>query len=220
MLLGRELAEALEISETSLVNHEINKNVVWHNAAVTKAHREQMNGHRAMVVWLTGLSGAGKSTLAHAVEQRLHNQGRRTFVLDGDNVRHGLCNDLGFSRQDRRENIRRAAEMSKLFVDAGLIVLAAFISPLNDDRTLAKQIVGSDNFLEIHVHCPLEVCETRDVKGMYRLARAGEIREFTGISAPYEPPENPDLVLETNENTIDQSVTKIISLLEDKLVLS
>ncbi len=195
------------------MSQKIDKNAVWHRASVTRHERELLHGHKAAVVWFTGLSGAGKSTIAHAVEKRLHKRGRRTFVLDGDNVRHGLCSDLGFSPEDRHENLRRIAEMSKLFVEAGTIVLAAFISPKNADRENVKQIVGAENFMEVFVSCPLEVCEGRDVKGFYRRARAGEITQFTGISAPYEPPIAPALVLDTSISSLDQCVEKVLVLL-------
>ena len=191
--------------------------VVWHSPTVTRVDRERQNGHRACVIWFTGLSGAGKSTLAHALEAALFSRGMRTYVFDGDNVRHGLCGDLGFSPSDRRENLRRIGEMAKLFADAGVIGLAAFISPLREDRELVRRIVGSDNFVEVFVSCPLDVCETRDVKGMYRRARAGEIAEFTGISAPYEAPESPDLVLETGRESIGDSVERMLSLILPRL---
>ncbi len=191
--------------------------VVWHSPTVTRVDRERQNGHRACVIWFTGLSGAGKSTLAHALEAALFSRGMRTYVFDGDNVRHGLCGDLGFSPSDRRENLRRIGEMAKLFADAGVVGLAAFISPLREDRELVRRIVGSDNFVEVFVSCPLDVCETRDVKGMYRRARAGEIAEFTGISAPYEAPESPDLVLKTGRESIGDSVERMLSLILPRL---
>ena len=191
--------------------------VVWQSPTVTRVDRERQNGHRACVIWFTGLSGAGKSTLAHALEAALFSRGMRTYVFDGDNVRHGLCGDLGFSPSDRRENLRRIGEMAKLFADAGVVGLAAFISPLREDRELVRRIVGSDNFVEVFVSCPLDVCETRDVKGMYRRARAGEIAEFTGISAPYEAPESPDLVLETGRESIGDSVERMLSLILPRL---
>lgn len=193
-------------------------NVVRHHGSVTAERREQQNGQRAMVVWFTGLSGAGKSTLAHEVEEALHNQGRRSFVLDGDNVRHGLCSDLGFSPADRRENLRRIAEVARLFVEAGSIVLAAFISPLRADRERVKQIVGAERFVEIYVSCPLEICEQRDVKGMYRRARAGTLPEFTGISAPYEPPHVPELVVDTSELSLMESVNLVLKFIGSMIV--
>ncbi len=181
------------------MDHEKSSNVVWHNATVTRLRREQQNGHRGGLFWFTGLSGAGKSTLAHTVEESLHQQGYRTFVLDGDNVRHGLCADLGFSEEDRKENIRRIGHMAMLYVEAGIVVLTAFISPFRADRDNVRKIAGAD-FKEIYCKCSLEVCEERDVKGLYKRARAGEIPDFTGISSPYEVPEFADLTIDTESN--------------------
>lgn len=186
-------------------------NVVWHNATVTRARREIQNGHHGAIIWFTGLSGSGKSTLAHAVEEALHQQGCRTFVLDGDNVRHGLCGDLGFSEKDRQENIRRIGEMAKLFMEAGIIVLTAFISPYRVDRNRVRGMVGQGDFIEVYCDTPIEVCETRDVKGLYKKARAGEIAEFTGISSPYEKPETPELVLNTGVDSLDRCVQEVMS---------
>ena len=194
-------------------------NTVWHNATVTRERREQLNGHKSALIWLTGLSGSGKSTLAHTIEEILHQRGCRTFVFDGDNVRHGLCADLGFSQQDRTENIRRIAHMSKLFLEAGIISLTAFISPFRKDRDLVRNLVGQDSFIEVYCHCPLEVCESRDVKGLYRRARAGEISDFTGISSPYEPPENPALVLETGSAPLDECRDAVIDLLVRRSII-
>lgn len=174
-------------------------NLVWHHATVTRERRELMNKHRGAIFWFTGLSGAGKSTLAHTVEEKLHQQGCRTFVLDGDNVRHGLCADLSFSDEDRKENIRRIGQMAKLYVEAGIIVLTAFISPFKSDRENVRKIAGSD-FHEIFCKSSLEVCEKRDVKGLYKRARAGEIPDFTGISSPYEEPANPELEVNTESH--------------------
>lgn len=193
--------------------------VIWHHATVTRQRREQLNGHKAAVVWFTGLSGAGKSTLAHAVEEELHRAGCRTFVFDGDNVRHGLCSDLGFTIQDRRENIRRIGEMAKLFVEAGVIALTAFISPLRADRQRVRQLMAEGDFIEIYVKCPLEICESRDVKGMYKKARAGLIKEFTGISSPYEEPETPDLVVDAGKETLMESVNNVLALLRQRGVI-
>lgn len=195
------------------------RNTVWHDARVTRARREQQNGHRGVVMWFTGLSGAGKSTLAHELEERLHQMGCRTFVFDGDNVRHGLCQDLGFSPQDRTENIRRTGEMAKLFVNAGVIALMAFISPFAADRERVRQLLGDQDFIEIYCRCAIEVCEARDTKGLYRRARAGEIKDFTGVSSPYEPPENPDLVLDTGSEPLQICVDKTVALLERKDVI-
>lgn len=190
------------------------KNVVWHHATVTRSRREKMNGHRSVILWFTGLSGAGKSTLAHAVEERLHLMGCRTFVLDGDNVRHGLCSDLGFSAEDRVENIRRVGEMAKLFQEAGVIVLTAFISPFRSDRERIRNLVPHGEFLEIYCSCPMEVCEERDVKGLYKRARAGIIKDFTGVSSPYEEPENPELIVDTGNSSLEECVDQVIALLQ------
>lgn len=173
------------------------RDIVWHHAAVSRAQMESLNGHRSLMLWFTGISGSGKSSIAHAVEERLHQQGCRTFVLDGDNLRHGLCADLGFSPRDRAENIRRTGEVARLFMEAGMIVLAAVISPSRRDREKLKALVADGDFIEIYCRCPLEICEQRDVKGLYRRARAGEIKSFTGISSSYEAPGSPDLILDT-----------------------
>lgn len=191
-------------------------NVVWHHATVTRKRREVMNNHGGVILWFTGLSGAGKSTLAHAVEEELHNMGCHTFVLDGDNVRHGLCADLGFSAEDRIENIRRIGEMSKLFVEAGVIVLTAFISPFRSDRERVRSLVPHGDFLEIYCKASLDVCEGRDVKGMYKRARAGEIKDFTGISSPYEAPVDPELAVETGSLTLEESVDSVMRLLRER----
>ena len=194
-------------------------NVVWHHATVTRSRRETLNGHRGVILWFTGLSGAGKSTIAHALEERLHMMGCRTLVFDGDNVRHGLCGDLGFSVVDRTENIRRVGEMVKLFLDAGVIALTAFISPLRSDRRRVRQLVGEGDFIEVYCRCSLDVCEARDVKGLYKKARAGEIKEFTGISSPYEEPETPELVLDTDKHTLDECVDQLVEYLRKTRVL-
>jgi len=197
----------------------IRENIIRHKAAVTRPRRETLNGHRSITLWFTGLSGSGKSTLAHAVEERLHLMGCRTYVFDGDNVRHGLCKDLGFSPDDRKENLRRIAEMIRLFVDAGVISLTAFISPLEADRQMVKEIIGSDIVLEIFCDCPLEVCEQRDVKGLYKKARAGEILNYTGISSPYEIPVDPDIRIETSRHTINHCIALIINELRERGVV-
>lgn len=194
-------------------------NVVWHHATVNRDRREALNGHKSVLLWFTGLSGAGKSTLAHAVEERLHQMGCRTFVFDGDNVRHGLCGDLSFSTDDRVENIRRVGEMAKLFLEAGVIALTAFISPFRSDRERVRSLVPHGEFLEIYCYCPLEVCENRDVKGLYKRARAGEIKDFTGISSPYEEPEEPELTVDTGSMSLDESVSRVITLLQERGVL-
>ena len=191
-------------------------NVVWHNATVTRKRREKLNGHGSVILWFTGLSGAGKSSLAHAVEEELHQLGCRTFVFDGDNVRHGLCADLGFSAEDRVENIRRVGEMSKLFIETGVIALTAFISPFLSDRARVRSLVPHGDFLEIYCRCPLEICEQRDVKGLYKRARAGEIKDFTGISSPYEEPLDPELIVETGILSMEESVAQVMQLLRDR----
>ncbi len=194
-------------------------NVVWHHATVTRERREKLNGHRSVILWFTGLSGAGKSSLAHAVEEHLYQSGCRTFVFDGDNVRHGLCADLGFSPEDRVENIRRVGEMAKLFLEAGVIALTAFISPFGADRARVRSLVPHGEFLEIFCDCPLEVCEERDVKGLYKRARAGEIKDFTGISSPYEIPRDPELVVHTGALSLEESVTEVIKFLRGRGVI-
>lgn len=195
-------------------------NVVWHHATVTRVRREQLNGHKSVILWFTGLSGAGKSTLAHAVEEYLHQLGCRTFVMDGDNVRHGLCADLGFSEENRKENIRRVGETAKLFLEAGVIVLTAFISPFCSDRARVRKLVPHGEFLEIYCRCPLDVCEARDVKGLYKRARAGEIKNFTGISSPYEEPVAPELVVDTAGLSLENSVTQVLAMLTERRVIS
>ncbi len=188
------------------------ENVVWHHATVTRSRREEQNGHRGGILWFTGLSGSGKSTLAHEVEEHLYQMGCRTFVLDGDNVRHGLCGDLGFSEKDRVENIRRIGELAKLFMEAGVIVLTAFISPFRADRNKVRAMVAPGEFFEIYCQCPIELCEQRDVKGLYKKARSGEIQQFTGISSPYEAPDAPELVVDTTQS-LEQNVQQIIAAL-------
>ncbi|CAH9019054.1 adenylyl-sulfate kinase [Candidatus Nitrosacidococcus sp. I8] len=194
------------------------KNIVWHQPTVTRAHREQLNKHRSATLWFTGLSGAGKSTLAHAVEAQLAELQCRTFVLDGDNVRHGLCADLGFSKAARTENIRRISEICKLFVESGVIILTAFISPFHEDRQRARNLMG-DDFLEIYCQAPLAICEQRDVKGLYRRARAGEIPDFTGISSPYEVPENSELMVNTYTQSVENSAHQVIKLLRSRAII-
>ncbi len=192
-------------------------NAVWHQPTVTRSRRQRLNGHHSAIIWFTGLSGSGKSTLAHAVEEVLFRRGCRTFVFDGDNVRHGLCGDLGFSHEDRTENIRRIGQMAKLFIEAGVIALTAFISPFRTDRQRVRMMVEhTGDFIEIYCQCPLEVCEDRDVKGLYQRARKGEIADFTGISSPYEEPVNADLVINTSENDVEGCVEMIMKLLESR----
>jgi adenylylsulfate kinase len=189
-------------------------NVTWFNGYVNREDREKAHGHKGAVIWFTGLSASGKSTIAHIVEKQLHKRGCSTYVLDGDNVRHGLCEDLTFCPEDRVENIRRIGEMVKLFVDAGIIVLTAFISPYRQDRQQVRSLLSDGQFLEIHVDCPPEVCATRDQKGIYQKAQAGIIKEFTGISAPYEPPENPELVIQSHEEDAKAAAKKVVALIE------
>jgi adenylyl-sulfate kinase len=187
-------------------------NIVWQLGKITKVHRANALKQKAQCIWLTGLSGSGKSTLAQALEIALHENGHHVYILDGDNVRHGLNSDLGFSDTDRVENIRRIAEVAHLMVDAGLIVIVAFISPFRADREFARQLFESNEFLEVFVNTPLELCERRDIKGLYLKARLGEIKNFTGISSPYEPPENPDVKIDgsnTIENCIDEILIKL-----------
>lgn len=190
-----------------------NQNTVWHEALITRMDRERLNGHHGGVLWFTGLSGSGKSTLAHAVEEALHRQGVRTFVLDGDNIRQGLCKDLGFSEEDRTENIRRIGEVSKLMMEAGVLVLTAFISPFRRDRNIVRELVAEGDFIEIFCDAPLAVCEDRDPKGLYKKARAGEIPEFTGISSPYEAPAAAEVVLRTGEDSVQDCVGQVIDYL-------
>jgi adenylylsulfate kinase len=191
-----------------------NEHTVWHEPTIYRKDRERMNGHRSCILWFTGLSGSGKSTLAHAVEDFLHKQSIRTFVLDGDNIRKGLCKDLGFSDHDRTENIRRIGEVSNLLMQAGVITLTAFISPFRNDRDLVRDLANEGEFIEILCDAPLEVCESRDVKGLYKKARAGEIPEFTGISSPYERPEKAEIVLNTGEMSVAECVRRVIDYLK------
>ena len=197
-----------------------NRNIRWHESLVSRAQHEQLNSHKSTILWFTGLSGSGKSTLAHAVEKELHDQGSRTFVFDGDNVRHGLCADLGFDQPDRVENIRRVGEMAKLFIEAGVIALTAFISPYRADRDRVRALVAPEDFIEIYCQCPVEVCEQRDVKGLYAKARQGLIKDFTGISLPYEPPVNPELLLDTDVQPLEQCVTEILKFLKQRNILA
>jgi adenylylsulfate kinase len=195
-------------------------NVIYHHASVTRQRRNKLNKHRSVVLWFTGLSGSGKSTLAHSVEEKLYQKGCRTFVLDGDNVRHGLNSNLDFSESGRAENIRRISEVSKLMLESGLIVMTAFISPFNKDRNEARKLISSDDFIEIYCKASLEICETRDVKGLYKRARAGEIKNYTGIDSPYEIPENPELIIDTDNQGLEDSVSTILSFLELNGVIS
>jgi adenylylsulfate kinase len=195
-------------------------NITWHAGHVTRDEREKLLGQRGVTVWLTGLSGSGKSTIATAAEQALLQRGRLAYVLDGDNIRHGLNKNLGFSPEDRTENIRRIGEVAKLFTDAGLVVFTSFISPYRSDRDAVRALMRDGDFVEVHVAANVETCEGRDVKGLYAKARAGQIPEFTGVSAPYEAPDRPELVLDTNRQTVDQSVVQLVKYLEDRGYLS
>jgi len=190
-----------------------NNNIVWHEPSVTIDDRWKTNGYKSCVLWFTGLSASGKSTIAHMLDQQLHASGIHSYVLDGDNVRHGLNKDLGLSPEDRKENIRRIAEVSKLFIDAGLLVLTAFIAPYRADRRQARNLFEKDRFIEVYVRCSISECERRDPKGFYKKAKAGEITGFTGISAPYEEPENPELILDTDKMNIRECAEKVIAYL-------
>ncbi len=192
------------------------ENIIWHERLVSRRERNLMNNHRSGVIWFTGLSASGKSTIAHHLEKKLFDCGIRSYVLDGDNVRHGINSNLGFSREDRKENLRRIAEVSKLYVDAGIVVLAAFISPYREDRAYVKEVVGVEDFFEIYVKCSLEVCENRDPKGLYKKARAGIIKNYTGIDSPYEEPLKPDLTIDTVKLDLEASIKSVLSFLVDR----
>ena len=195
-------------------------NTIYHNATVTRERRNQLNGHKSVVIWFTGLSGSGKSTLAHSVEEKLHNLDCRTFVLDGDNVRHGLSSNLTFSDDDRKENIRRIGEAANLMMEAGVIAMTAFISPFKKDRNLVRQMLPQEDFIEIYCKASLEVCESRDVKGLYKLARAGEIKNYTGIDSPYEAPSNPELVIDTESESLEGSVDRVLDFLKCREIIN
>jgi adenylylsulfate kinase len=195
-------------------------NVIKHRATVSRSRREQQNKHKSVIIWFTGLSGSGKSTIAHVVEEQLYLAGCRTFVFDGDNVRHGLCANLSFSKEDRHENIRRIGEMAKLFTEAGVIALTAFISPFKADRERVRALVSENDLIEIYCNTPLEVCEQRDTKGLYKKARAGEIKNYTGISSPYEPPKHPDLELDTAEKSVEFNVEKVMEYLAKRKIFT
>ena len=195
-------------------------NIHQHQSLVEQTDRLQQAGHKSVILWFTGLSGAGKSTLAHAVEKVLFEKGCRTYVFDGDNVRHGLCADLGFSAEDRQENIRRIGEMSKLFLEAGVIALTAFISPFQADRNRVRSLVKKDEFIEIYCKANIKVCEQRDIKGLYAKAKRGEIKDFTGISSPYEAPLSPELVLDTGSESLDNCVNKVVNYLKQHTIIA
>jgi adenylylsulfate kinase len=198
----------------------MDNNLVWHHAVVSRAMRQQKNHHKSFVLWFTGLSGAGKSTLAHRVEEILYYKGCNTYVFDGDNVRHGLCSDLGFSDAERHENIRRVGEMSKLFVEAGVIALTAFISPFAADRQLVRSLIEPGDFIEIYCDASVSVCESRDPKGLYKKARVGQIQRFTGISSPYEIPVNPEIVVPTGTQSVEFCADKVVSYLTNYNMIS
>ncbi len=189
--------------------------VFWHELNVKKEERQKLHGHQSFIIWFTGLSGSGKSTIANALEKRLHDKGNSTYLLDGDNIRHGLNKDLAFSKKDRVENIRRIGEVAKLFIDSGTIVLAAFVSPYRNDRDMVRSLVGPSEFVEVYVDCSIETCEQRDPKGLYKKARAGEINHFTGISDPYEKPLKPELIVNSDLLTVDKCVDQIYHYLVD-----
>ena len=195
-------------------------NIIYHQASVTRQRRNKLNNHRSVVLWFTGLSGSGKSTLAHSLEEKLFQKGCKTFVLDGDNVRHGLNSNLDFSEAGRTENIRRISEVSKLMLESGLIVMTAFISPINKDRGEARQLISNDDFIEIYCKASIETCETRDVKGLYKRARAGEITNYTGLDSPYEVPENPELTIDTDNQSLEGSVSSILSFLKSNGIIN
>ena len=194
-------------------------NIIYHQATVTRQRRNELNNHRSVVLWFTGLSGSGKSTLAHSLEEKLFQRGCRTFVLDGDNVRHGLSSNLDFSDNGRKENIRRIGEVSKLMMESGLILMTAFISPFSQERNDVRGLIPNGDFIEIYCKATLETCEARDVKGLYKKARAGEIKNYTGIDSPYEIPKNPELVIDTDKTSLVDSVSKIYEFLKDKEII-
>ncbi|NOU51171.1 adenylyl-sulfate kinase [Pseudoalteromonas sp. JBTF-M23] len=197
----------------------MDENIVWHNYAVDKAHRSEQKRHKPCVLWFTGYSGSGKSTVAGALESALHQQGVHTYLLDGDNVRHGLCKDLGFSDEDRVENIRRVGELSKLMADAGLVVLTAFISPFQAERDMVRSLLDDGEFIEVFLDTPLDVCEQRDPKGLYKKARAGEIKHFTGIDSDYQAPVNPEVTLDTSKNSLSDSVEQLVAYLKTRNII-
>ena len=201
-------------------NLTISSNIKWHKLTVDRNKLEKMRGHKGMVIWFTGLSGSGKSTLANALNEVLHLEGLSTFILDGDNIRHGLCKDLGFSDKDREENIRRIGEVANLFMNAGIITITAFVSPFISDRNKVRKIIGSKDFIEVYCAADIKVCEERDTKGLYRKARLGEIKDFTGISSPYEAPENPEIVIDTGSLNLKESVEKVLDFLKKENLLA
>jgi len=197
----------------------VDHNIIWHRATVTRERRSKQNGHKPVILWFTGLSGSGKSTIAHTLEEQLFQLGYHTFVLDGDNVRHGLCSDLGFSNDDRKENIRRIGEIAKLMFESGIIVMTAFISPFRDDREDVRSLMPLGGFIEIYCKASVTTCESRDVKGLYQRARTGEIKSFTGIDSPYEPPEKPDIILDTEIQTVEESANAVFKMIENRRLI-
>jgi adenylylsulfate kinase len=193
-----------------LVKMDKKENLFWHDSSIKRIHREELHGHKGFVIWFTGLSASGKSTIAHELEKRLFEVDCSTYVFDGDNVRHGLCSDLGFSKKDRIENVRRIGEMVNLFVDSGTISITAFISPFRKDRNFVRNLVGAERFIEIYVNCSLDECIKRDPKGIYSKAVSGEIKNFTGVSSEYEPPQNPDIIIDSEKESLEESVEKIL----------
>ncbi|KIO56419.1 Adenylylsulfate kinase [Bacillus subtilis] len=196
-----------------------NPNIIWHPAAISKSDRQSLNGHKSCVLWFTGLSGSGKSVLANAVDEKLYRKGIQSYMLDGDNIRHGLNKDLGFQTGDRIENIRRIGEVAKLFVDSGQMILTAFISPFREDRDMVRALFPKGEFFEIYVKCPLHVCEQRDPKGLYKKARNGEIKHFTGIDSPYEAPLSPDFIIESDQTSISDGADLIINALQNRGII-
>ncbi|MEB6342926.1 adenylyl-sulfate kinase [Mammaliicoccus sciuri] len=194
-------------------------NITWHDSEVTKAQRQERNGHKSVVIWFTGLSGSGKSTISVALEKALFEQNITSYRLDGDNIRHGLNQNLGFSPEDRKENIRRIGEVGKLMVDAGVVTMTAFISPYEEDRNTVRDILEDGEFIEVFTKCSIDECESRDPKGLYKQARSGEIKEFTGINAPYEEPSNPEIVIDTENESVEESVEKIVAYLKENQYL-
>lgn len=193
------------------------RNIVWHHSTLNKQDRQDLHQHKSVMIWLTGLSGSGKSTIANMVQNYLHEKGISVYLLDGDNLRHGINKNLSFSEEDRKENIRRTAEIGKLFVDAGVVVLAALISPFDIDRQLARSIYNSDEFIEVFIDCSLDVCENRDPKGLYKKARSGKIKQFTGIDQAYEKPANPEIIIETDKYSVEESANILLSFLIDEI---
>lgn len=198
-------------------SEKISQNIIHQDFKINKNNREKLLNQKACLVWFTGLSGSGKSTLSNLLEVELHESGYKTYALDGDNIRQGLCNDLAFTEEDRIENIRRIGEVAKLFVDSGIVVLSSFVSPFEEDRKLVRELVGENNFIEVFVDCPIEVCEARDVKGLYKKARNGEIKNFTGISSPFEVPKSPDLLVKSAEEDPKISLKKLLQIVEPKI---